>query len=106
MNYEALANLWPFIVCVVTLFVIGFYCLIVTLNLIRALIGIEILIKAITLLIIVVGFVSGHSALTQSLVITMIVIEAVIITIAVGLVVGIYRKTGSLDSRNIRNLKG
>ena len=106
MNTQVLADFWPFMVCVLTLFVIGFYCLVATLNLIRALIGIEILIKAITLLIIVVGYVSGHSALTQSLVITMIVIEAVIITIAVGLVVGIYRKTNSLDSRNIRNLKG
>lgn len=86
--------------------VIGIYCVLMTFNLIRALIGLEILIKAVTLLIIVAGHVTGHEALAQSLVITLIVIEAVMITVAVGIVLGIHSHTGSLDARNIRNLKG
>ena len=106
MNQEALANFWPYIVCAITLFIIGIYCIILTFNLIRALIGLEILIKAITLLIIVAGYITGHTALTQSLVITMIVIEVVVITIAVGLVLGIHQQNNSLDARKIRNLKG
>ncbi|MDD5166271.1 MAG: NADH-quinone oxidoreductase subunit K [Candidatus Omnitrophica bacterium] len=91
---------------VVMLFIIGIYCVLATFNLIRALIGLEILIKAVTLLLIVVGYVTAHEALAQSLVITLIVIEAVVITISVGVVVGIHSYNKSLDVRKIRNLKG
>lgn len=88
------------------LFAIGIYCILATYNLIRVLIGIEILIKAVTLLIIVCGYKSGNLALAQALVITIIVIEVVIITIAAGVVLGIHRHNNSLDARNIRKLKG
>jgi multisubunit Na+/H+ antiporter MnhC subunit len=88
------------------LFVIGIYCVLATFNLIRALIGLEILIKAVTLLIIAVGYITAHEALAQSLVITLIVIEVVVITISVGVVVGIHGYNKSLDVRKIRNLKG
>ncbi|MCK9604088.1 MAG: NADH-quinone oxidoreductase subunit K [Candidatus Omnitrophica bacterium] len=91
---------------VVMLFIIGIYCVLATFNLIRALIGLEILIKAVTLLLIAVGYVTAHEALAQSLVITLIVIEAVVITISVGVVVGIHSYNKSLDVRKIRNLKG
>jgi len=87
-------------------FVIGIYCVLMTYNLIRVLIGLEILIKAVTLLIVVVGYVTGHEALTQSLVITLIVIEVVLVTAAVGIVLGIRGYHNSLDVRKIRNLKG
>jgi NADH:ubiquinone oxidoreductase subunit K len=95
-----------FSVFVIMLFVIGVYCIMASYNLIRVLIGVELLIKAATLLVIICGYVTGHLALMQSLVITMIVIEAVLITVAVGIVLGIHRRNGSLDARSIRNLKG
>ncbi len=91
---------------IIMLFVIGFYCILVTYNLIRALIGAELLFKAVTLMIIVAGYVSGHIALAQSLIITLIVIETVVITVAVGVVIGIRKYNESLDTRKIRNLKG
>ena len=106
MTSVAMQIFWPFGLFITMLFIIGIYCVLVTYNLVRALIGIELLIKAVTLLIIVVGYVSGHKALTQSLVITMIVIEAVVITIAVGVVLGIHKHKRSLDTRMIRELKG
>jgi len=77
-----------------------------TWNLIRALIGIELLIKAVTLLIIGVGYVSHHVALAQAIVITLIVIEVVFIVVATGVVVGLHKHNGSLDIRRVRNLKG
>ena len=94
------------VIFIILLFVIGFYCMLASFNLIRVLIGVEILIKAVTLMIIIVGFNTGHLALAQSLVITVIVIEVVVVTIAVGVVLGIHRHTNSLDARNIRKLKG
>lgn len=106
MGSEALQLFWSFGPFVVLLSVIGIYCILVTYNLIRALIGIEILIKAVTLLIVVVGYVTGHTALAQALVITLIVIEVVVIAVAVGVVLGLHRHNDSLDIRKLRNLRG
>lgn len=91
---------------VVLLFAIGIYCILATYNLIRVLIGIEILIKAVTLLIIAAGRQNGNMALAQAMVVSIIVIEVVIMTIAAGIVLGIHQHNNSLDSRNIRKLKG
>ena len=106
MNTNLLSIFWPFCVFIIMLAVIGIYCLLITRNLIRALIGLELLIKAVTLLIITVGYVNHHIALTQVLVITFILIEVVVITVAFGVVLGIHSHTNSLDVRKIRNLKG
>jgi multisubunit Na+/H+ antiporter MnhC subunit len=106
MNPDMLHLFWIFGLVVLMLGVIGIYCVLKTYNLVRALIGLEILVKGVTLLLVVAGYVSGHGALAQSLVITLIVIEVVVMTVAVGVVFGIKGHTGSLDVRQIRNLKG
>jgi multisubunit Na+/H+ antiporter MnhC subunit len=106
MNSEAIQLLWPFGFFIGILFIIGLYCILVTQNLIRALIGLEILIKAVTLLLILSGYITGHTALSQAVVITLIVVEVVIITVAVGVVLGIHTHNRSLDATKIRNLKG
>jgi len=97
---------WFFGPFIVMLFIIGLYYMLVTYNLIRVLIGLELLIKAVTLLIVAVGYISGYTALTQALVITMIVIEVVVMVVAMGVVIGIRSHTGSLDTRKVSDLKG
>jgi NADH-quinone oxidoreductase subunit K len=106
MNMDVMQLFWVTGFIVLLLGVVGAYCVLMTRNLVRALIGLEILVKGVTLLLIVAGHVSGHEALAQSLVITLIVIEVVVMTVAVGVVFGIRGNTGSLDTRHIRNLKG
>jgi len=98
--------LWLFGLAVILLFFIGLYYVLVTHNLIRVLIGLEIVVKAVTLLLVVAGYVTQHTAMVQSLVITLIVMEAVLITVAIGVVLGLHSRSGSLDVRKIRNLKG
>lgn len=93
-------------IAVVMLFIIGIYCIMASYNLVRVLIGVEILIKAVTLLIILVGHKSSSLALAQALVITLVVVEVVMITIAVGIVLGIHNHNDSLDVRKVRRLKG
>jgi len=88
------------------LFVMGFYCIFFTFNLVRALIGVELLIKAVTLLIITAGYVTGRMSLAQAIVITLIVVEVVFIVVATGVVIGLHRHNGTLDTRKLRNLKG
>ena len=49
----------------ILLLITGFYCLIMTYNLVRALIGLEILTKSVTLFIILAGYVTGRVALAR-----------------------------------------
>ncbi len=106
MTSEISAMLWPFVIFTAMLFVIGIYNVLMTYNVIRVLIGLELLIKAVTLLIIAVGYVIGHPAVTQEMVITLIVIEVVVMVVAAGVVIGLYRHDETLDVRSFRNMKG
>ena len=106
MNPDAIVLFWPICLFVIMLLIMGFYCLLVTYNLIRALIGLELLIKAVTLLLVAVGYMNKHSALIEALVITLIVIEAVIIVVATGVIIGLHRQNNSLDIRRLRSPKG
>lgn len=88
------------------LFITGFYCVIVTRNLIRALIGLEILSKGVTLLLVAAGYLTGRTAFSQSCVITLIVLEAVVLAVAAGIIVNAFQHTDSLDTHSLENLRG
>jgi multisubunit Na+/H+ antiporter MnhC subunit len=105
MSPELFRVFWPYLVAIVMLAVSGLYCVLASFNLIRCLIGVELLLKAVSLLVIVVGFVTGRQALAQSLVITFIVIEVVVMTVALGVVMNIQRYNKSLDMRDIKNVQ-
>ena len=106
MGVEASQFFWVFSIAIALVMIAGFYCLLLTFNLIRALIGLELLTKGMTLFIILAGYLTGHTGLAQAMAITLIVIEVVVIVVAVGVVLGIYRHNRSIDARLIRNIKG
>jgi multisubunit Na+/H+ antiporter MnhC subunit len=95
-----------FSIAIILLFIIGVYCILVSFNLIRALIGLEILIKATTLLIILAGYACGRSALAQAIVITLIVIEIVVMVVAGGVALWAFRYNRTIDPRRLSNLQG
>jgi len=95
-----------FIIAVVLLFATGVYSLLVTKNLMRVLISIEVITKAVTLLLVGAGYISGNMAKAQAYVVTVIIIEVMLLVIATGLVLGVYRANDSLNTGNINNLKG
>lgn len=97
---------WLFSIGAALVLITGFYCLIVTYNLIRALIGLELLTKSATLFIILAGYITGRMALAQALAITLIVIEVVVIAVAVGIVLCVYKHNKSIDTRLLKNIKG
>jgi len=101
-----LQNFWLVTIVAALVFVSGLYCLVVSRNLVRILIWIELLTKAVTLLLTLAGAVTGRMASMQALVITLIVVEVVAITIAAGIVIGAHRETGSIDAKSISQLKG
>ena len=94
------------VIFIILLSVTALYCILFSRNLIRMLIGLELLIKAVTLLIALAGYITGHMALAQTMIITLIVIEVVVIAVAAGIVIGAHAHNQSLDVRALRNLKG
>jgi len=100
-------NLWQlYIAAIVILLGIGIYCLISRRNLIQLIIGIEVIAKAVTLSFILAGHLQGNEQIAQAIVVTIILIEAVSIAVALSLIVAAYRHTGSLDINILKRLRG
>lgn len=106
MNIETLNLFWPYCVFIILLIIAGLYCILATFNLIRAVIGLEIMIKAVTLLIIVLGNINGCSAFAQAFVITLIVIEVVLMVVVGGVILWLFRYNETIDTRKLTNLRG
>jgi multisubunit Na+/H+ antiporter MnhC subunit len=96
---------WMFSIGCILVFIIGIYCVLVTANLIRAIIGMELLTKAVTLFLILAGYVTGRTGMAQAFAITLIVIEVVIIAIAVGISLSAFRHNKSIHAEFLRNIK-
>ena len=100
-------NLWQFhIMLIIVLVGIGIYCLISRRNLIQLIIGIEIIAKAICLSFVLAGHLQGNEQIAQAIVITIIVIEAITAAVVMSLIVAVYRRTGSLNIKDFRRLRG
>ncbi len=106
MTIEIPQAFWYYVIFFVLLMIDGLWCMLATFNLLRMLIGLEILMKSVTFFLIVAGYLSGRMALAQAMVITVIVIEVVIVVAAAGIILGFFRKTDTLNVRNARSLKG
>lgn len=108
----------------ILLFVVGIYCLLYRRNLIKMVIGLEILTDGVHLFLISIGyktngipaimgkgqpigeFVAGAvDPIPQVLVLTSIVIDICIVALALSLSIYIYQKYGTLDPRKIKGLK-
>lgn len=94
------------LLCGFLLIIAGCYCLIRTYHMLKIVIGIEIAMKAVTMFILLAGYISGNIDLSQTFVITIIVIEVVVALVAVGMVISLYKIYGSMDIRNLNKLKG
>jgi NADH-quinone oxidoreductase subunit K len=98
-----LINLLPF---VFILFGLGIFCLVTRRNLVKLLIGLELLSKATTLAIVWAGVVRGTPATTQTLALLVITIEALVVAVYLALVYSFHRHNQSLDTDDMRRLKG
>ncbi|MBM3305857.1 MAG: NADH-quinone oxidoreductase subunit K [Candidatus Aminicenantes bacterium] len=84
----------------------GLLCLLTKRNLIRLFIGIMVIGKGLSLLLVSTGFARANILLAQALVVTFIVVEVSLVAAALALIINIYRTTGSLDVRKLTRLKG
>jgi len=94
---------WYFIALI--LFV-GLYCMLVSRNLLRQLIGLEIMSKAGLLAVISSGALTNRLNLAQAVIITMIVIEVVVVAAGLALLVKNFKINKSVDIWKLKELKG
>ncbi len=102
-----MASLMPFLVSTALMFVIGLACLMVKRDMVRLLIGIEILFNAANLAFIALstqsaGFVDPFA---HSVVMMAIVLDGTVIAVGLAMVLNVYKHDGTLDIRKLRRLK-
>jgi NADH:ubiquinone oxidoreductase subunit K len=96
----------PLALGVLALLGVGFYALLVSRNLIRTLIALQILVKSAVLGLLLAGSLSGKLQLAQSLAVTAIVADTVVAVVGMAFAVQIRRRMGTLDLRDLAQLRG
>jgi len=91
---------------VVALLGVGFYGLLITRNLIKVVMVLQILIKAAVLALILAGKMSGNLGLGQSTAATVIVADTIVAVVGLALGVQVRRRFGTLDVPKISMLRG
>ena len=92
--------------CGILLMMTGIYMLILYRNLLRLIIGVEIVSKGVTLIFLAVGVYRQDIGFIQSLLVTFIIVETVLAAIMLALAVRAQKIHGSLDIRNLSKLRG
>jgi NADH-quinone oxidoreductase subunit K len=90
----------------VVLFLIGLLCLLTQRNVIKQVIGLKIMLQGATLGLIHAGHVSGDVRFAETMVISALVVETVVIAIALALIVNIFRRYPSGDVDRLDRLRG
>jgi len=85
---------------------VGFYGLLITRNLIKVVMVLQILIKAAVLALILAGKMSGNLGLGQSTAATVIVADTIVAVVGLALAVQVRRRFGTLDVPQISTLQG
>jgi NADH:ubiquinone oxidoreductase subunit K len=91
---------------VVLLLAVGFYGLLITRNLIKIVLVLQVLVKAVVIALVLAGKASGNIGLGQSIAATVIVADTVVAVVALALAVQIRKHTGTLDLTKISTLRG
>ncbi len=94
------------LVGVVGLLGVGLYGLLFSRHLIKLVVALQILVKAAVLGLVLAGSSSGRMQLAQSLAVTVIVADTVVAVIGLALAVQVRRQIGSLDIRDLSQLRG
>jgi len=93
-------------VVVVLLFTIGIACLLSQRNVIKQVIGLKIMLQGVTLSLVHAGHVRGDVRLAETMVISALVVETIVIAIALALIVNIFRHYPSGDVDRLDRLRG
>lgn len=85
---------------------VGVYGLLITRNLIKVVMVLQILVKAVILAFVFSGKVSGNLGLGQSIAATVIVADTIVAVVGLALAVQVRRRVGTLDAPQVSTLRG
>lgn len=90
---------------IVLLLGVGLYALLISRNLIKVIIALQIMTKSAILALVVAGEAVGRVNLSQSIALTVIVVDTIVAVLALALVVQIKRRTGQMDAAELAKLR-
>lgn len=88
------------------LFIIGLLGLLTQRQLLKQVVGLKIMLQGVTLGLIHAGRLSGDIDFAQSMVISALIVESVLIAVALALIVNVFRYYPSGDVDELRRLRG
>jgi NADH-quinone oxidoreductase subunit K len=90
---------------VLGLLAIGFYALLISRNLIKVVVALQILVKGAMVALVLAGNLSGKVNVGQSLALTVIVADTIVAVIGLSLAVQVRRHFGTLDLKALTTLR-
>ena len=91
---------------VIGLLGVGFYGLMVSRNLIKIVVALQILVKGAVLGLVAAGNANGQIGLSQSMALTVIVADTIVAVMGIALGIQIRRRVGTLDIHDLSSLRG
>ena len=93
------------ILSILSLAGVGFYCLLATRNMIKVIIGLQLLIKGVAMAFILGGNLTGQVNLAQTMALTVIVADTIVAVMGLALAVQVRHRLGTLDIKALSTLK-
>jgi NADH-quinone oxidoreductase subunit K len=93
------------VIAVLGLVGVGFYGLLISRNLIKVVIALQILVKGVLLALVAAGSLQGQVNLGQSMALTVIVADTVVAVVGLALAVQVRRHCGTLDIQALTSLR-
>lgn len=93
------------IIVVLGLVGIGLYTLLISRNLLRLVVGLQIGVKGAMLALVLAGRLTGKIDVGQSMALTVIVADTIVAVVALALAVQVRRRLGTLDLKDLSSLR-
>jgi NADH:ubiquinone oxidoreductase subunit K len=93
------------LVAIFGLLAIGLYALLISRNLMKVVVALQILVKGAMLAMIAAGQVAGEAEIGESLALTVIVADTIVAVVGLALAVQVRRHFGTLDVRALSTLR-
>ena len=88
------------------LFILGWVCLISQRNAFKQIIGLKIMLQGVTLALVLAGKLQENMNLAQTMVISALIVETIVIALALAMIVSIFRNIPDGDIDLLRKLRG
>ncbi len=92
-------------IVIIALLGIGFYGLLITRNLIKVVVALQLLVKSIMLAFVFAGRMTGNAGLGQSMALTVIVADTIVAVVGMALAVQVRKNFGTLDLKALTTLR-